>query len=596
MPFIKKTEKQHVQERPGMYISTTETPVHLLTELIDNSADEMLSGYADTIVITMDYKNKVYSVADNGRGIPIKQKGFDHDIPIEIVTELRTGGKFDNDLYTQKSGLHGEGLTIVNFLSEWMEIEVKNKKKYYRYRFNQSESKDVTPEISTQPQKFSTKISFKPDKRFFDSLDISKEFIIERVKGILISAPEGKEVNVILQVISEDGKVQVIKVENDILKRFSDRLEGKYFVETFNGIRESDGKKITDSVTLYIGRVPDTVSFVFRGVVNTLPMDQGNHAQFIRKALNTYLYNKATKSALYVDEDNMVVGLNVLCIAKLSDPSFTGQQKYSLSGGLNKYAYIFDQAKIDAILDKHPEFVKEQIQLAQEIKMKKDTSKLEVKKSKNKVKVESLRDCSSKILSERELYIVEGKCAGGNLLKGRDVKRHAILPLRGKILNVLNSSFDKIVDSKTLSSIFNSIGIKPGDSNLSDLRYSKVVILTDADVDGFHIAALLISFFSRFAKTLINNGNLFVGETPLFSTRVNGKFVPLYNKEDMEKYRSNGYAISRIKGLGEMNAVDLAACAFDETRRKLIQVTESNFEEIESIWKNKAQLVESYIK
>ena len=591
------SEFEHIQKRSELYIRSTETPLYLLTELIDNASDEFLSGYADTIVITLNYKDKVYSVADNGRGIPIHQKGMEHDVPIEIVTELRTGGKFDNDLYNQKSGLHGEGLTIVNALSEYLEIIVKEKKNRYRkYTFKQSEEKDITPEIIDKEQKFSTKLEFKPDAKYFDSLDIDKDTVIERAKGILISAEQGRNANVFVQIIPVDGTPQVIQVKNDILEKFADRLDNKYFTETITGIREADGKKIKDSVTLYFGRVEDTASFVFRGVVNTLPMDMGNHLQFFRKAFNTYLYEKATKENMYVDEDSMVVGINILCIARLSDPAFTGQQKYSLSGGMNKYSYIFDQDKVNKILDKYPKFVKSQCELAQAIKMSKDTKKLDVKKSRSKVNVESLRDCSSKNVEERELYIVEGQSAGGNLVKGRDIRKHAILPLRGKILNVLNSTFDRIVDSKTLGAIFNSIGIKPNDNELSTLRYGKVIIMADADPDGYHVCLLLVSFFEKFAEKLIKEGKLFVGITPLFTTRIKGKFVPIYTREDMEKYKAEGNPISRIKGLGELNANDLAVCAFDSKYRRLIQVTESNQSEIEAIWKNKQKLIEDYIK
>lgn len=595
MAFKHLTDFEHIRKNVAHYIRDTETPLYLLTEVIDNAADELLSGYADTIVIFLNYQGQVYSVADNGRGIPIKQKDMEYDIPIEICTSLRTGGKFDNDLYSQKAGLHGEGLTIVNALSNRMSITTKVKKgQYNEYTFFSSDDKaSIKPKVIDKQFNFSTKISFWPSDQYFDSLDIDKNLVIERAKGILVSS---KNATVLVQVINPDGTIENIKVENDILNKFSDKVGGKYFEETITGIREADGKKIKDSVTLYIGRVPETTSFVFRGVVNTLPMDLGNHYQFFRKAFNTYLYNKATKEGKYVDEDSMVVGINILCVAKLSDPSFTGQQKYSLAGGINRYNYIFDQTKVNTILDKHPEFVKSQIELAQSVKMNKDTQKLEVKKSKNKVKVESLRDCSSKILSERELYIVEGQSAGGNLVKGRDVKRHAILPLRGKILNVLNSSFDKIVDSKTLGAIFNTIGIKPNDNNLSALRYGKIIIEVDSDVDGSHISALLLSFFENFAKSIIKDGKLFVGITPLFTTRVKGKFIPLYTREDMEKYKAEGHPISRIKGLGEMNAEDLAVCAFDEKHRRLIQVTESNPDEIKQIWKDRTALVKDYIK
>lgn len=594
MAFRHLSDFEHIQKNVAHYIRDGETPLYLLTEVIDNAADELLSGYADTIVVFLNYRDQVYAVADNGRGIPIKQRDMEYDIPIEICTSLRTGGKFDNDLYSQKAGLHGEGLTIVNALSSRMSITTKVKDGlYYEYEFFGSDDKNIKPKIHNKKFNFSTKISFWPNQEYFESLDIDRNVVIERCKGILVSS---ENATVLVQIINEDGTVENIKVNNDILNKFSDKVNGEYFTETIYGVRESDGKKIKDSCTVYVGKVPDTTSFVFRGVVNTLPMDLGNHYQFFRKAFNTYLYEKAKKDGMYVDEDSMVVGINMLCIAKLSDPSFTGQQKYTLAGGLNRYSYIFDQDKVNAILDKHPEFVKQQLEIAQNVKMNKDAKKIEVKKSKTKVNVESLRDCSSKKLEERELYIVEGQSAGGTLLKGRDIKRHAVLPLRGKILNVLNSSTEKIIDSKTVGAIFNTVGIKPNSPDLSSIRYGKVVILADADSDGLHIVALLITFFDKYATELIKQGHLYVGITPLFTTREKKKFIPLYTKEKMEEYKSKGYPISRIKGLGEMNAEDLAICAFDEDTRVLIQVTESNKDEIAQIWKSRDKLVEDYIK
>lgn len=593
MAFKHLSDFEHIRKNVAHYIRDTETPLYLLTEVIDNAADELLSGYANTIVIFLNYQDNSYAVADNGRGIPIKQKDMEYDIPIEICTSLRTGGKFDNDLYSQKAGLHGEGLTIVNALSSKMSIITKVKTGVYNeYVFNSSDDKTIKPNVLNQKFNFSTKIIFYPDKQYFDSIVIDKDSVIERAKGILVSS---KDVTVLVQIINKDGSTQSIKVDNDILNKFSEKVNNQYFKESITGTRESDGKKIEDSVTLYIGRVPDTTSFVFRGVVNTLPMDIGAHQQFFRKSFNSYLYSKAIKDNLYVDEDSMVASINMLCVAKLSDPSFTGQQKYSLAGGVNRYAYIFIQDKVDKLLDKHPDFVKEQLQIAQNVKLAKDSQKLEVKKTKTKVKVDSLRDCSSKKLEERELYIVEGQSAGGTLLKGRDIRKHAVLPLRGKILNVLNSSTDRIIDSKTVGAIFNSVGIKPSNKDLSSIRYGKVVILADADSDGAHIVALLITFFDKYASEFIKQGHLYVGITPLFVTR-GKKFIPFYDKETMNKYKAKGYPISRIKGLGELNAQELAACAFDENTRVLIQVTESNKGEIEEIWKNKQKLIEDYIK
>ena len=587
------SEFEHIQTRPGHYIRDTTTPFYLLTEVIDNAADELLSKKADTIIVTLNYKDGVYSVIDNGRGIPIRQEGLTYDVPIEICTDLRTGGKFDNDLYDQKSGLHGEGLTIVNALSEYLNITVKDKRSHKEYIFYNSPSKDVVPN-KVKGLSYSTKVEFKPDSKYFDTVEISKEDVIERLKCILVTA-NNEKVNVLLKVIDKSGNESNVDIDNDIITNFNKKSDKDTYTGIIKGKRITpEGKEIIDEVTLYINR-SETTQFSYSSIVNTLPMTTaGADRVFIRKAFNDYLFGKAKDR--YVSEDDMVAGVNVLLIAKLSDPSFSGQQKYSLVGGRGKYDYIFNQANIDKLLDKFPTFVTDQIDYAESVKMQKDSKNLGKGKKGNKVNVENLRDCTSKKLEERELYIVEGNSAGGTLLQARDVTKHAVLPLRGKILNVLNSSFDKIVDSKTLGAIFNSIGIKPNNPDLNELRYGKVVCLSDSDVDGLHIAALLVSFFGKFASELIKNGNLYIGVMPLFGTYEKKKFIPIFDDDTYNEYRKKGANISRYKGLGEMSPEELYECAFDENTRHLIQVTPSNIEDIEHIWENKQEIVKDYIK
>ena len=587
------SEFEHIQTRPGHYVRDTTTPFYLLTEVIDNAADELLSKKADTIIVTLDYQKGVYSVIDNGRGIPIRQEGLTYDVPIEICTDLRTGGKFDNDLYDQKSGLHGEGLTIVNALSEYLNITVKDKRSHKEYIFYNSPSKDVKPNV-IKGLSYSTKVEFKPDPQYFDTIEISKDDVIERLKCILVTA-NNEKVNVSLKVIDKSGQESNVDINNDIITNFNKKSDKETYVGVIKGKRTTpEGKEITDEVVIYMNR-SETTQFSYSSIVNTLPMTTiGADRIFVRKAFNDYLFRKAKDR--YVSEDDMVVGINVLLIAKLSDPSFSGQQKYSLVGGRGKYDYIFNQANIDKLLDKFPSFVTDQIDYAESVKMNKDSKNIGKVKKGSRVNVENLRDCTSKKIEDRELYIVEGTSAGGTLLKARDVTRHAVLPLRGKIVNVLNSSFDKIVDSKTLGSIFNAIGIKPNDNDLSTLRYSKVVINTDADSDGEHLSALLTSFFVKFASNLVSNGNLYIAVMPLFGTYEKKKFIPIFDDATLEHYRKKGNNISRYKGLGEMSPEELYECVFNENTRHFIQVTQSNVDDIVSIWENKQEIVKDYIK
>ena len=585
MAIRELTQFEHIRQNQSMYISRSDCPIHLLWEIIDNAADELISGYAFHLEVTVDNVNHIYSVTDDGRGIPITSSNFSKEVPIVIATTMYSGGKFDNDLYNAHAGLHGMGLSIVNALSNQLIITVKSGRKHRRYTFNSSDDQNIIPE-NIKKENYSTKVEFHPAGRYFDTLDIDKTEVIERLK--CISASSNKDASIILHYNDQD-----IIIENDLIKNYTEKCT-EYIDFNMSGERESDGKLIQDTMDVYIGYASDIKTSKFSGIVNTLSMNKGHHQKFIENAVIEYLYDRAVKNDKHVQKSDMLLGSNIFCIAKISNPSFTGQSKYELSGKSDRYSHLFKKEVIFKELDKHPEFTDSWINLIEEYRMNLDTSKnLKVKKSRNKVDVEDLKDCTSKVLEERELYIVEGQSAGGTLLQSRDVKRHAVLPLRGKILNVLNASFDKILKSETLAKIFNTIGIRPNDPDINKIRYGKVIILTDPDKDGGHISALLVSFFNKFAKSLIDEGKLYVSIMPLYGVTLKKKFIPIYDDAELSKYRGKEH-ITRYKGLGEMDASELKVCAFDEDTRRLIKVIPSEEGTIENIWNNKKDIISEY--
>lgn len=594
MAIKQLTEFQHMQSKPEMYIGSTQTPIHLLYELIDNAADECINGKANKIIVTLNYDKFQYGVADNGRGIAISSPNIEGECPIVIATTLYSGGKFDNDLYSYHSGLHGVGLAVVNALSDEMTIIVKKDKDHHRrYDFFNSSNQDIHP-TDIEKCGFSTKVMFKPSAKYFDTCEIERDIIVNRLKGILASSDKALEIK--LEII-KDKKHQFVEIKNDIIQNYMNSC--KCFECELTGSREdSDGKKILDKIAIYIGFSTESKTSKFFSIVNTLPIIDGNHKRFIESTLKEFIFEYAEKMKRHIQKEDALLGSNILAITSLSDPAFTGQTKQSLAGKIGKYSHIFVKEKLITALKGREGFFNEWIDYSENFRMNLDSkTKLKVKKTNSRVAVEDLKDCTSPKVSERELYLLEGRSAGGTLLQARDVKIHAILPLRGKILNVLNADFSKILNSKTLACIFNSIGIKPNVEDVSSIRYGKIIIMCDADADGYHISALLLSFFNKFCSKLIEEGRLFVARMPLFGCVINKKFIPIYTEEDHQKYlKMKNVVIHRYKGLGEMDPEELAPCAFDTSTRKLIQVTKAPDGSIDEIWNNKEEIVKDYVQ
>lgn len=582
MAIVKLEDFEHIRLRPGMYVGTTETPINLLFELIDNSADECLIGASNYLCIILDYDSHKYTVLDKGRGIPLKAKNFKEDAPVIIATKLFSGGKFDNELYKYRSGLHGVGLVAVNALSSEMEIiTIKDNNTHRRYIFH---GQNVAVE-DMPSQQFSTLVSFMPDPAYFDSIDIDKDIIIDRLKSIMLCCNNDKLK--IQLVIRKNNKTDVIDIQNTLLDEFkSNCTEFIEISNTHNG----------EEFTLYLGYKDDDRSKDIISIVNTLPIYDGTHIKMLQKIIKDYMYDKAQKNKYHIRKEDVLVRMHALCILKISNPSFSGQSKYALNNKQDSLKNLISETKITKTLDKYPDFVTNWLKSVEEYRIDLDKTRKVKKNGKGStVVVEGLRDCTSPNIEERELFILEGESAGGTLLQCRDATKHAVLPLTGKILNVNKASKNKFFNNKVIMRLFQAMGVTPFTDDISQLRYDKIILLSDADPDGEHITVLLLSLFDYAAPSIIKNGKLYVAVTPLFGCYINKKFVPIFDEETLKKYKDKGIHIYRYKGLGEMQPDELKACALDPSTRKLIQILSSQGKlTIDKILKDKKALVKTY--
>jgi len=577
------TEFEHIRQRPGNYIGSTETPTHLLYELIDNAADECITNNSNFLAVILDYDTNTYSVVDKGRGIPIRSKDFKEELPILICTKLFTGGKFDNDLYQHRSGLHGEGLVIVNALSTSFEIITKNKNKHRQYTFKNA-NLVVCEDI--EQKNYSTKVSFTPDPQFFTTTHIDKDIIIERLQSIL--AYDGTDIEINLIVI-KNGKPSLTRIRNTLVETFLEDC-------TEHICTDIEGKK--DTIRLYIGYNDQSRSRKFLGVVNTLNVSAGVHQRLIEQYVRDYLYDRAQKAKMHVNKEDVLYGARIMAIMKITNPSFSGQTKFALEMKEEDLIHIINETTIQKLLINNAEFVNRWLELAQNYRTEIDSKRqMKTRKTRNVVLVEGLKDCLSNDVEEREIFLLEGESAGGTLLNARNKNIHAILPLRGKIKNVLRGDRTAITQNKVLMNIFTAINVRPFSDNIDGLRYGKICVLADADEDGKHIAMLLLSLFDRCAPQIIEDGRLYVVEAPLFGTYVQKTFYPLYTPEDVERFRKKGNEIFRFKGLGEMQPNELASSALNIETRRLIQVQpkDVNQESIFDVWRNRTQLVSDYL-
>ena len=584
-----------VRKRPGMYIGSTSIRGlhHLVYEIVDNSVDEALAGVCDTISITLNEDGSA-TVIDNGRGIPvgINQKA---GLPaVEVVfTVLHAGGKFGGGGYKVSGGLHGVGASVVNALSEWLEVEICKEGKVYKQRYERGKVMYPLKEIGTCPmEKTGTKVTFLPDKEIFDETVFDFDTLKQRFREMAFLTKD-------LRIIIRDERINE-NMPEPIEKSFHYEGGIKEFVQYLNKgktplydqIIYCEGEK--DGVMVEVAmQHNDAYTDNTYGFVNNITTPEGGmHVEGFRKALTKTFNDYARKNRLLKDNEpnlsgeDIREGLTAIISVKISDPQFEGQTKQKLGNSEARTAVdniVSNQLEI--FLEQNPNVGKTTIEKSVLAQRAREAARKARDLTRRKSALEGmalpgkLADCSDKDPANCEIYIVEGDSAGGSAKTARDRATQAILPLRGKILNVEKARLDKIYANAEIKAMITAFGTGIHDDfDISKLRYHKIIIMTDADVDGAHISTLLLTFLYRFMPELIKQGYVYLAQPPLYKLEKNKKVWYAYSDEELNQIltevgRDTNNKIQRYKGLGEMDADQLWETTMDPEHRVLLRVT-----------------------
>ena len=590
-----------VRKRPGMYIGTTSERGlhHLVWEVVDNSIDEALAGYCDKIIVNV-LPDNIIEVIDNGRGIPTGIHPKYGKSALEIVlTVLHAGGKFENDNYKVSGGLHGVGISVVNALSEWLEVEVQRDGKIWYQKYNRGTPVEPVKTIG-DASVTGTKVRFKADYQIFETLVYSFETLDTRLKelaylnkGLRITLTDKrKDPEVVADLKFEGGIIDYIKdVEQDNIALIKEPI---YMSGEADGI-------VVEAVMIYNTNQRESV---YSFVNNIHTHEGGTHVSGFRTALTRVINDVGKSQGFLKDKDGKLQGsdiregLSAIISIKIAQPQFEGQTKTKLGNsevtgivsnivGTQLKMFLEDTpADTKIIIDKvlNSKRAREAAQKARELVLRK--SALEVGSLPGK-----LADCSSKNPDECEIYIVEGDSAGGSAKQGRDRRFQAILPLRGKILNVEKAGLHKALENAEIRAMITAFGAGMGENfDISKLRYGKIILMTDADVDGAHIRTLLLTFFYRYMVELLHNGNIYIAQPPLYKITTGKTIQYAYDDKQLKFIVDNlegenrKYALQRYKGLGEMNPEQLWETTMDPDTRTFYQVKVDDAREADMIF------------
>ena len=600
-----------VRVRPGMYIGSTGPKGlhHILWEIVDNAIDEAANGYADKVEVVL-YKDGSVSVEDNGRGIPTdihKQAGVSG---VQVVfTQLHAGGKFNNDNYSFSGGLHGVGASVTNALSEWLEVEVYNKV-VYKMKFHSYYDPSRKKVISGEPvaplektkiktDKHGTFVRFKPDAKVFETVEFNLETIAKRLRELAFL---NKGITIKLTDLRDDDKFysKTFKYDGGLVDYVLYLNEGKqklYDLPVY-AKTERDGILIEFAIQHTDSYTESVFSFV-----NNIPTPEGGTHEVGFKSGVTRILNDYAKSNNLVKEKDLVFtgedfreGMTAIISVKMKNVEFEGQTKTKLGNPEAKSAVESATVEeLDKLIKnkKNKQIFDAMIRKAVGAAKARNAARhaKEVARAKSGADsaklIGKLASCSSKKAELNEVFIVEGDSAGGSAKQGRDRQHQAILPLRGKPLNAEKKRIEEVLKNEEIRTIISALGTGIGnDFNIANLNYHKVIILSDADQDGAHIRAILLTFFFRYMKQLVQDGHVYIGMPPLY--KVYKKDVTVYAYDDNELQKAidkvgRGYQLQRYKGLGEMNPEQLWDTTMDPQKRVLMQVTIEDAAEAEKL-------------
>jgi DNA gyrase subunit B len=581
-----------VRVRPGMYIGATDQRgLHqLITEVVDNSIDEVMAGYADTVKVIIHPDSSVI-IEDNGRGIPVEEH---HQRPglstLEVVmTILHAGGKFGGGGYQISSGLHGVGVSVVNALSEWCQVDVKRDGILYRQRYERGVA--ITPLLEVdlvEDDDTGTITSFLPDLQVLETRDYNFDILAQRFREM---AYLNRGMTIYLRDERTDREV-TFYFEGGLVSfvRYLNKDRGHLQARPVSTIRELDDVKVELAIQYNDGW--NATEFSFANGINTV--DGGMHITGFRSALTRTLNDYARKMNLLKEKDSNLTGddvrqgLTAVVSVKIPNPQFEAQTKAKLNNAeVRPIVEIITSEMLTRYLEETPSEAKAIIAKCVLSAHAREAARaardlIQRKNALDTTLPGKLADCSEKHADRCELYLVEGDSAGGSAKQGRDRHFQAILPLRGKILNVERARLDKMLGNEEVKNIITAIGIGVGEHfNMAKLRYGRIVIMCDADVDGAHIRTLLLTFFFRYMEPLITEGHLYIAQPPLYHIKMGKNVHYVYSDEErdrlIEEYKAshNGKEpeVGRYKGLGEMNPETLWDTTMDPARRTILQVS-----------------------
>ncbi len=587
-----------VRKRPGMYIGSTDERglQHLIIEIVDNSIDEALAGYCDTISVTL-LKNGACSVRDNGRGIPTGMHKTEHKSAVEVVlTKLHAGGKFGGKGYKISGGLHGVGLSVVNALSTDLEVDVYQNGNIYHQDYKRGIPQNPLTVVGTTKET-GTRVTFLPDPEIFETVDFNYDSLKNRFKEIAF-------------------------LNKGLSISLTDEREGRERSETFHyegGIVEfvealNKGKEVIFPQPLYINKEADDyqVEICFQyndgynetmhAYANNINTEEGGthlvgFKNALTKIINDYgVQNKILKENEKLAGEDVREGICAIISVKLTEPQFEGQTKTKLGNSeMRGYVEKAMQDGFGTFLEENPQIGRELVLKCVTAQRARDAARSARELTRRKGVLESttlpgkLADCTSKDSSLCEIYLVEGDSAGGTAKEGRDRRFQAILPLRGKILNVEKARLHRILENAEIKAMITAFGCGiHEDFDESKLRYNRIICMTDADVDGSHIRILMLTFFFRFMRPLIEHGHVYIAQPPLYKVHRSSGDRYFFNDDDLNNYLDSvgrkGYELQRYKGLGEMNAEQLWETTMNPETRSMLQVTMDDAFEADQIF------------